>query len=371
MGRSLPIVRSGFTLIELLVVVVIITLLLSILAPSLCTARDQAKGVHCGTLMRGFAEGLARYTAEHNDWIPGVNTSGVALRVLAMWDCEALQDPFLPVQTFDWMTPLIRYETDLPTRRAERMHFLFERFRCPAHRPYSSQPFVGNAPCDVGEFLAIPNWPATSHLMPAAFQYWGWGTRDKVLGWRQDGIFGDVPIRPRIWPDFWSVQVPDQYTARLDEIGAPAGKIFFADGTRFVSNTGLIDHDVSVSPSFLGSFATLGAWLPGSNAYGVAGGSANWDGDPISRGSVSGGFNLPISYRHGLRRRGLQGVRQRGDGTAQGNRGWINMLFFDGHVERVGDRKSRKIDMWYPAGSTIAPGQNIGMTTVPWDYVVR
>ncbi len=55
----------GFTLIELLTVVSIISLLVSILLPSLSQARSQAKGVHCLARLREMAVGLNAYENVH------------------------------------------------------------------------------------------------------------------------------------------------------------------------------------------------------------------------------------------------------------------------------------------------------------------
>lgn len=51
----------GFTLIELLTVVSIISLLISILLPSLSQARNQAKGVHCLARLKDMAVALNAY----------------------------------------------------------------------------------------------------------------------------------------------------------------------------------------------------------------------------------------------------------------------------------------------------------------------
>ncbi len=62
--------HEAFTLIELLTVVAIISLLISILMPSLGRARDQSKGVHCLTRLKDLANGMAAYENENSDLLP-------------------------------------------------------------------------------------------------------------------------------------------------------------------------------------------------------------------------------------------------------------------------------------------------------------
>ncbi len=70
--RQRPIKRAtlGFTLIELLVVIAIISLLISILTPSLSRARQQAKSVVCLTRLSEFMKGLTAYSSDHAFQLP-------------------------------------------------------------------------------------------------------------------------------------------------------------------------------------------------------------------------------------------------------------------------------------------------------------
>ncbi len=63
MPRSVPsrVPAKAFTLIELLVVISIISLLISILMPSLSRAREQAKSVHCAARLKDMGNALAAY----------------------------------------------------------------------------------------------------------------------------------------------------------------------------------------------------------------------------------------------------------------------------------------------------------------------
>jgi len=67
----------GFTLVELLVVVSIIALLISILLPSLRSARDQSKRLVCRSNLRNIWTGILMYSYEYSDRVPYLESVNV------------------------------------------------------------------------------------------------------------------------------------------------------------------------------------------------------------------------------------------------------------------------------------------------------
>jgi prepilin-type N-terminal cleavage/methylation domain-containing protein/prepilin-type processing-associated H-X9-DG protein len=319
---------TGFTLVELLVVISIIALLISILLPSLKKAREQAKGVVCMSTQRGFANAMGGYFVENDEWIPGRNTSGMATWVAGYpGDGSPMANPTIPVQLYDWMTPILSTSTALPVGRAKRFRFLLDHYKCTSVN-FKSILYVDPAnqeeqPVDHDLFVKEVDergaFNGISYLMPVHFQQWGQDTEP-------GGYIGEHPLAPPgagvvYWikrnPPDWEVDVK-QYKSRVGQVGTPAEKISVADGTRYLPPRLILDFDHDFKPHWFGSFTSAGAWWTESRAYG--------------KRSPSGGANIPLSYRH---------------------RGGINAVFFDAHVERISEKQSRRIDYWYPKGSIV------------------
>jgi prepilin-type N-terminal cleavage/methylation domain-containing protein/prepilin-type processing-associated H-X9-DG protein len=90
--------RPGFTLIELLVVVAIISLLISILTPSLSRARQQAKSTVCLARLNELVKCTTAYTNDHAFALP-----------LTDYDVVDPANPSLPPARHGWAELLYVY----------------------------------------------------------------------------------------------------------------------------------------------------------------------------------------------------------------------------------------------------------------------
>ena len=383
-SRSRAIARA-FTLVDLAAIIVVVFLLLALLFPAVSHARQLARIATCETLLAHFGVQMQVYANDNSDGIPGVNTTGIVAR--AKNGIPGAMNPNnVPVQSFDWMTPLLQDDPNLPNNRAARFHYLLSQYRCPSQNATATLFGLG---FDQADFLQYSSWPACSYLMPTYFSLWGQSFAGTVLGYYEANPA--IAIRARVVPTTWEVR-NDGFQAQIPQVGPPERKVFVADGTRYVEDDGSTELDVNPDPIFFGAFSSGGAWYNSSSEYGVKGGSLDWDGRPVSPGSPSQGQNLIPSYRHGLRmpaspqtrpptptpRDGLplvgpeldgDDIHPINDGSAQGNIGCMNAVFFDGHVEQFHDRPSRAIDFWYPAGSVVQETQ-AGMTAVPTGTII-
>jgi len=104
---------EGFTLVELLVVISILALLISILLPSLSTARDNAKRVVCLTHQQALSRAFLQYALNYRDRLPGVDgpTLGVKWYVLI----DTYLDKRIPADVRDYKRELMPDAMFCPT----------------------------------------------------------------------------------------------------------------------------------------------------------------------------------------------------------------------------------------------------------------
>lgn len=361
--------RRATSQIEVLIIGGLLLLTLGVTLPTLSSARRAARSITCQQILGSFGAATQIYVNDNQDWIPGVNTSGVAIRAkkfAADADPDILHHPDVPVQSWDWMSPLAQIlGHELPANRAARWHYLWTTFRCPQNDATAIPYGVSGAP-DGEDFLDY-EWPACSYLMPSYFSYWGSDFEGYDLA-PYEGV-------PQFWveaktvPPSWEVQPPATFQSRDSAIqSSAADKLLIADGTRYLPGNQILDFDIGLDPPYFGAFTTSGGWMALSTAYGVLDGSTNWDGDTVCAGSPSDGGNLPLTYRHDSP---VPVVSQpRYDGQAQTHHGVINAVMFDGHVEWLNDQASREVSLWYPGGSTVTTDYCGGMSTLPGGYEI-
>ena len=205
-------VRRGFTLVELLVVVSVIALLISILLPSLRSARDQAKSIKCLAHMRGVGQAAMMFSSEHDGRVQLVASEGnlnaadeSRMRFSYGEGQELLAWPTALAQltatgytnNWDWGVRAKDYED---AKEAEKLiDDGLDLFTCPADRvQLSSAFFPRHQPNMYGEGLVGNGDPENPRSPVNRMSYWGrlsYGINEDVAG--GDGADYDY------WPSCW------------------------------------------------------------------------------------------------------------------------------------------------------------------------
>lgn len=306
--------RCGFTLIELLVVISIIALLIGILLPALTHARSAARKGICLGNQRQAATGFQMYASEHQDWLPGPNTSGAHIRT----NGDIGKRPDEPCQNVDWMSPTLADGLNLPGKQPDenfperRLRVIFQKeFFCPANYVRYNFQFGGG-----NTFDGIPINELRSNSYAASFAFHiSTNNNDPVNQTGAQGDFG-FPV------DMIA------YRPQLTRVGRAEQKICTMDGTRYVDPT-----------SYEISFNAFPFQDEGGNFMNMGAATAGHKGDPHTLGNSSLRFNAEqqeaiekFAYRH--------------------DRDMV-VSFFDGHCEEMEQLKSRSIHYWFPSGSRV------------------
>src|SRR5262249_43182457 len=149
------------------------------------------------------------------------------------------ETPRLPVQTYDWITPIMAPNLNLPSNRAKRFRDLINHFHCPSQKLYRAVVYsAGQQKCpDKKDFDEEPNgWIPLSFLMPVQFQFWGTnyaegGPSQLVIGSNKNNprqmVYAATAPRDHSWEADHRT-----YKSRLTEVGNASQKVMAADGTR-------------------------------------------------------------------------------------------------------------------------------------------
>lgn len=318
--------RRGFTLVELLVVIGIIALLISILLPTLSSARKASKALVCLSNQRQIGQGLLFYTNAYNGYLPGSNlTSTVGLFADA-----SVNNNNVPVRlgAFDWVTPIaegldINFN-DGPTLddRANRYLELLgpgSVFACPDNTQGIATKFGS---IDVGAM------PFISYSTGALFMYVQNDSRDNSYPNPKN-----LNLDRIIYPQYYNMS--QGYSPKITRVGDGSSKAFIGDGGRFV-NGGLPTYNFRYDANTGGNFATWGAFSRFSRGMQRAAAPAN-------QGQSNDTFDSRLLWaRHGG-----------GTPGARGNAFDTNLLFYDGHAEKMGDLTASNPVYWMPPGTAI------------------
>lgn len=216
--------RNGFTLIELLVVISIISLLISILMPSLSRARAQAKGVHCLARLKDMGNALAAYHNTSSGRFPPARWYPATGSLDANMNAPSESD----VIEFGWMEILFSYIYNEEVRVA-RSYVVQRNIEGHKWEEYFLCKSVGDTGVSSGHYrVYLPAWSAGSYALEVGGVY-GESTRANP----------DYSSSPeRIRPKLPLIGDANDMSERGDGVGDDDGSYIDAGEANFAGSNG-------------------------------------------------------------------------------------------------------------------------------------
>jgi len=298
--------QRAFTLLELLTVVAVLALLMSILLPSLSSARNLAKRIACSAQLRTLAQAATDYALDYDDAIPGSPlTSGMHFTLTPGTDVWKPGDAVCDWYDFAGAVAPKLNTSIVGKERKDLIGGLTEGvFGCPCN-----QETYGPYPQDQD----YPVIQAVSYLTMNTFMRAGPGFYQEYRLEPPTGISTDE-VWKVAWPDNYNVQMPEHYVPRFERVGTESLKVLLADGFRYYDPPATMDYCI-LQKAFAGNQSAQPPCDVASREYGEEDAGK-------------------LSYRHG-------------------NKDTINAVFFDGHAEPLKESESRRPDYYFPSRSVV------------------
>ena len=321
----------AFTLIELLVVIAIIALLLSILMPSLQKVKEVAASVICRAHMRGAGVGMQIYVNDNSGWLAGPNTSGKFCN-----DTRPATPPngvTSPVQNMDWISPTMGDDLGLSQNGNKRLvQILNSKLKCPSNKMKYPLVYEGGSYSDVQDWLNSRGLAEDKMYYSSYSAALGFHTWDGADAYQTTGV----------------VNLPTKYRPKLSNVGLPYNKVYIMDGARYVNNDGTPTQATFNAMTYQddgGNFMLYGpsVSLKGDPFYRLAQEVLDPGFSDLSDAATRSDIYLDYAFRH--------------DQSLQ-------VLFFDGHSEKLKWQDAIKTSYYFPPDSTIV---NAAGTADPYD----
>jgi len=211
--------RRGFTLVELLVVMGIIVILISIVLPSIPSARRQAETAVCASNLSQIGAALLSYADDHDGWLFPSAMGWDATHVYTDPATEQVVHNVWTVKVFGvWNPPIMRCPSDfedlsVPLPAGEHSYILNNHLAY-WNVKYSTKPPGGRSPSDI---ILMGEKISTVHDY-----YMEYSEYDKVVEKYRHGLYVgsnylmlDLHVEPKL---------PDEAQEALDPWDFAAGK---------------------------------------------------------------------------------------------------------------------------------------------------